>query len=72
MYYNNHMPKRLSSERRERLLLDVVLGRETPNLTSEERAVRERLAAEVEDIRRHGGVVEVPAELPDVGPEEEE
>jgi hypothetical protein len=48
------------------IALDADLGRPRKGYTAEELALRARLEREIAMIRRRGGVVEIPFDLPDL------
>lgn len=55
----------IETERLTALLVAVTLGEDSPEeLTAEEREAWERLADQVKEIKRRGGVVDVPGGLP--------
>lgn len=54
----------LSETTLRRILLDIVLGRKPKVSTSEEQRARDSMARDVERIRKKGGIVDVPSDIP--------
>ena len=48
----------------ERMLVEITLGKEPDARNAAEREVRTRLTRQVDEIRRKGGIVEVPSDIP--------
>jgi hypothetical protein len=48
----------------ERMLVEITLGKEPDARNAAEREVRKRLTLQVDEIRRKGGIVEVPSDIP--------
>ena len=48
----------------ERMLIEITLGNEPEAKNAAEREVRRRLTRQVNDIRRKGGMVEIPSDIP--------
>ncbi|MDQ3169184.1 MAG: hypothetical protein M3Q55_03460 [Acidobacteriota bacterium] len=59
------MPIPADDDPHTRILLEVTLGDEHPEFDTREQAdYRERVRKDVEDIKRRGGVVDIPSEIP--------
>ena len=54
----------VTGERLERMLVEITLGRIPEVKNAAERKARDRLTREVEEIRRKGGTVKIPHDLP--------
>jgi hypothetical protein len=51
----------------ERILVEVITGKDMAGPDNQERAVaRKKLMIEVKEIRDRGGIVEIPPEIPDL------
>lgn len=57
-------PQQISSATSERILREVIRGITVPEESKQESDFRRELEASVEEIRRKGGIVEIPSEIP--------
>ena len=48
----------------ESMLIEITLGKEPDVKNAAEREVRKRLTLQVDEIRRKGGIVDVPSDIP--------
>jgi len=54
----------VSAETWERMLVEITLGKKPKANNAKEREVRDLLTRDVKEIRRRGGVVEIPHDIP--------
>jgi hypothetical protein len=54
----------VSAETWERMLVEITLGQKPEANNAAERRVRDLLTRDVEEIRRKGGIVEIPHDIP--------